>query len=537
MKEDKTHIDKLFNDSLNQRSFEVPEAFLEDLNKRLDAREKKGNRGFFFWFFILVFAGIGIAASVLITREYHPRKAPSPSDSPALAKSGGEPGSPETNHPTTQQSTPKAGVHTHGTTKTESQQLQAYTHKSTEKPVQNPLENKPGTKQRVHPKTDEHLNGNAKPKNHWRSSVASVKKTGSVIQHKEAPKTRISGKARKAKTPSNTTGKLLTAGSGESVPLYSDASLSGVPSGKDTPPKESEKAASPETSPTAGKTENQTSSDSTAATGAKQDTTLAVSPADSTEQAVETPESPSDNATTTHGKNWRTEVQIYGGLGANLIRDKQPNQTTDQMKNQSSILAPSFGVNGHASFNQFTFGLGLSYAQTGEKYTLESYQYSIKDSTVAEVIHDSIPVIVDTVVVWIPYDTTIYHTVQYQDSALQKTTFKNRYSWFSIPIYLGYRFELGKYELIPRIGTQFNIGIGKNTGTFPGQDSSGTVKYQAVKFNVSYLIQLEARRNFDNWYVFVNPYFKSMINPAISADVIRRRYSSWGIQFGIGLKL
>ncbi|MNU90888.1 hypothetical protein D3C71_807670 [compost metagenome] len=166
--------------------------------------------------------------------------------------------------------------------------------------------------------------------------------------------------------------------------------------------------------------------------------------------------------------------------------------------------------------------------------------YTYKDSTYSEHIIDTILVFDDSLGIWVPeiLDTTYYHTYQYkQDSVLERTSFKNQYSWISIPIHFGYRFELGNYELIPRIGAQFNFGIAKNRGNFPNADFDGILEYQAVKFNVSYLIQLEARRNFNRWHVFINPYFKSMINPAISGDLIRRKYSSWGIQFGVGFRL
>jgi len=61
VKDDKEHIDKLF-ESLNDRQFDIPEAFLEDLNKRLD-NEPKRRRFFFLWFLapLVLIGGIGIS--------------------------------------------------------------------------------------------------------------------------------------------------------------------------------------------------------------------------------------------------------------------------------------------------------------------------------------------------------------------------------------------------------------------------------------------------------------------------------------------
>ena len=48
MKDDREHIDQLF-ESLNDRQFDIPEAFLDDLNNRLDNRRPKKKRYFFFY--------------------------------------------------------------------------------------------------------------------------------------------------------------------------------------------------------------------------------------------------------------------------------------------------------------------------------------------------------------------------------------------------------------------------------------------------------------------------------------------------------
>lgn len=558
MKEDKTHIDKLFNDSLNQRSFEVPDAFLEDLNKRLDAGKKKGGGGFRFWLlvFILLFTGVGIAASLLVIRENDTDKTVSASHMQSVSGA-----SDESNY--SQMSAAEKDTTTRqGQDSNADEPAVTQTEANTQNHLQSSQPNpKPGQKQTPNAadsKQTENLNLNVKdrqtvgikPKSRLHSAFKTFGKKSEQTQSTQkiaSEKVLLSGKKARTKTTGrsvvkSTPGRTKNTYSGLASSAKSATSQTETQPGKDKNTNEKPTVPSTtllsETAPA-----NTSQGDTTTAVTSnetKQDSTLAVNPADSTSTPDETAETSPEETNKKkggNGNNWRAEIELFGGLGANMIHDSKTSQTTDQMKNQSSIFAPSFGVNGHASYKQFTFGTGLSYSQTGEKYALEKYKYSTKDSTTAEIIHDSIPVLVDTVIVWIPHDTTIYHTVQYQDSALEKSSIKNRYSWFSIPLYLGYRFELGQYELIPRIGAQFNFGIGKNTGSFPGLDTVGTVKYPAVKFNVSYLIQLEARRNFDHWYVFVNPYFKSMINPAVSGDVIRRRYSSWGIQFGIGLKL
>ena len=238
--------------------------------------------------------------------------------------------------------------------------------------------------------------------------------------------------------------------------------------------------------------------------------------------------------------HWKKEIQIFAGLGGNSIHDssKNPEYLEKVNQNQSSILIPSFGVNANLSYKKFTFGLGVKYEQNGERFKVDIKSTELKDSTYSEFIQDTIWV-QDSIGNWfpIPHDTTIYHTVQYTDSVWVSRSFHNRYSWISIPLHFGYRFELGDYELIPRLGAVFNVGITQRMGGYPNTSFNNSNRYKPVKFNISYLVQLEARKNFEKCFVFVNPYFQSMINPAVSGDAIRRRYSSWGIHFGIGLKL
>ncbi|WP_300661549.1 hypothetical protein [Fluviicola sp.] len=493
--EEKKHIDKLFHEALNQRSFEIPDAFLEDLNKRLDAEEKK--RRVFFWWFAGLLCMTGLSLIIFFSLR-----------SPSFPL----PDSQATNY---KFSASYAAINpevslwkTHLSISADEMAIFAtMTEKSDPisnifaiKPKKQAAEKQSQSGSSVQKHVQEEIGKNeAINKSKIKSTLVSVGKPGSQTSVV-------------LDDLSQTTGKPISDNMASMKPteVIKD-------SGAEKP-------------------------DTTIVSETTKDTTLAVNAADTTSNPLTSSENPGDEKKNKPENQWRTEIQLFGGLGANFINDSH----TDKgylgkiTKNQSSILAPSFGIQGNLSYKKLTFGTGLSYSQTGEKYSSEMMKYTFKDSTYSEHIIDTILTFDDSLGIWVPviHDTTLYYSYQYkQDSTLERTSFKNQYSWISIPIYFGYRFELGKYELIPRIGAQFNFGIAKNKGHFPNADFTGMVEYQAVKFNVSYLIQLEARRNFGRWHIFVNPYFKSMINPAISGDLIRRRYASWGIQFGVGLKL
>jgi hypothetical protein len=68
VKEEKNHIDKLFQEKLGERSFEVPSAFLADMEAKLDATNTRG--GGWITFFTVVFFGALMATSyALITND------------------------------------------------------------------------------------------------------------------------------------------------------------------------------------------------------------------------------------------------------------------------------------------------------------------------------------------------------------------------------------------------------------------------------------------------------------------------------------
>ena len=59
MKDEREHIDDLFKDGAEKRSFNIPDSFLKDLDARLDKIERKKKRRGLWW---LLFLPVGICA-------------------------------------------------------------------------------------------------------------------------------------------------------------------------------------------------------------------------------------------------------------------------------------------------------------------------------------------------------------------------------------------------------------------------------------------------------------------------------------------
>jgi len=242
---------------------------------------------------------------------------------------------------------------------------------------------------------------------------------------------------------------------------------------------------------------------------------------------------------------WRTEIQLYTGFGSTIINDHTTSESYLGVinKDRKPLNTPTFGVNGNVSYKNTTFGLGLSYLQTGE-----SYSTSLDKITYTDVSYFDYDSIVETIYYYEPYGVfigdstqltvdTLTQTETISDTSIVLREIKNRYSWISVPVYFGYHFSFGKYELTPRIGAQFNVGIMQNSGRYPTSNFEALTTYNATRFNVSYLVNIELKRNFNKWSIFARPYFKSMIDPAINESLLKRKYSSWGVQLGVGFDL
>jgi hypothetical protein len=239
-------------------------------------------------------------------------------------------------------------------------------------------------------------------------------------------------------------------------------------------------------------------------------------------------------------KNWVHEIQLYAGMvnSSPLLGFAAENASEQMTVNELSLWSTSYAISYRAGINDFDFGIGIGFLKNGEKvnyptnslneFTIDSSYFmgfeidSIYINQNWEI--DSIPVYVDSSYVISINDTNSF-------------TGKNVYSWINIPLDFGYRFELGEYVFIPRLGVDLGFASGVNIGTYAESTGGGFVERASNRFILSYSLHLEIRRSFNRFHVFVNPYFRSNVMPVISSDIQRRRYHSMGINAGIGFRL
>jgi hypothetical protein len=197
---------------------------------------------------------------------------------------------------------------------------------------------------------------------------------------------------------------------------------------------------------------------------------------------------------------------------------------------------PQFGVGYNFNFNNYSLGTGLLYQKSGESVNYETNTIELQDSVYISGFY------LDTIFnpntqAWDTVEVVIYDTIGVDVIVPQSFIGENRFNWISIPLNFGYRMNLGNFTFIPRVGTSFEFGIGKNNGIYAELIDQGLIEHQANRFVLSYSLQFEIRRNFERFHIFINPYFKSNITPVISSEVQIRKYNSWGLNAGIGISL
>ncbi|MBT5437685.1 MAG: hypothetical protein HOK92_00630, partial [Flavobacteriales bacterium] len=144
------------------------------------------------------------------------------------------------------------------------------------------------------------------------------------------------------------------------------------------------------------------------------------------------------------------EIQLYGGMlnsSSNLILSND-SSTFPMNTTETNLWSSSFGVMYRAKIKQFDLGAGLSWMKTGEKanYGTNTLEMAEVDSLIfIEWQTDS--VFNQNTQTWsidsIPlYDSTTV-TTYINNSIFYNAA--NKYTWISIPLRFGYRFDINKF--------------------------------------------------------------------------------------------
>ena len=530
MKEEKDHIDDFFKERSEQSSFEAPDSFLDDINSKLDVLDqKKKRRGGFFWLWTLIPIGL-IMMYVLWPEDIQTKKTKS-IVSLENQESNAEGASTDSiNERKSESILIKDSLKEEKITErsiNNAEKRSAEEPKSLKNVLQDDLKKSDELADQNKPLW---LKQEIKNKDESKSPNASIDNENQNLETTQPKNDEESTKVKLANTNTDE--------NEETDPIEIDDSIDENVN-KIALNVDSIDQMIAEDSITTNETSEIKSEqiDSLLTEKEDQDSTL------TSEEVTEPKENLEVSKIKTEKKDKIShEIQLFGGMlntSSNLILSGD-SSIYPMNTMESNLWSPSFGFMYRAKINQFDFGAGLSWMQNGEKvnYSTSITQYTDVDSLIfvtwqIDSIYnqnsqtwtvDSIPLFDTTTTTESITDSIFYNDI-------------NKYTWISIPLRFGYRFDINKFSIIPRVGIDLSFVSSSNLGTYVEQYNQGLVQKSPSQFVLSYALQLEVRRNFERWHVSVNPYFRSNVTPVISSVIQTRRYNSWGINAGIGLKL
>lgn len=242
-----------------------------------------------------------------------------------------------------------------------------------------------------------------------------------------------------------------------------------------------------------------------------------------------------ENTPQTNRDPLKLELQLFGGAskwGFNTFSTNEGFKDKLDL-NSKSLWTPTFGLNVNSYYKDITFGTGVSFLSIKEENIFESFDVSTYDSTYLagyneNVTYDSLGNPIDTT--YTPY----YDSTTVTDTSFTNSIIQNQYSWIQIPINIGYRFQLNKWAIIPRLGMNIGIGINNSDVRYPDENYDQIVAGPPVKWNLSLQPSLEIRRDFGNWHAYTRLDYRRNITPTVEYDWFDRRYQGGMVRLGVG---
>lgn len=489
-------MDQLFSNKLSEQSFDVPEAFLADLNNKLDAlAPAKKNKFPWFWSALMLLFGSALVTFIVMTKtNVNDANLTKVTNTVELNKNHDDPLNSEKNT--------SINVSSNSNLNSDNKENN---NKSTN-------QNKPNSELL---KTTQ--NG----------TVESTTKNNATFQKSVQSKNKSVPTDKKFKNPKIKSTRIVENGDETSIaPSDKKLNSSTVEGNKNNLNDKNDSFIDTNSVGLSNNANVLSNQDDDSKTQPLIDSTNSSSPlVDETNQSVNKPT-----------KNKHFEAQFFGGYGISRSSIVSSNQdySSETRRQESKKTNPDFGININYAIQNSTFSMGVRYFQTGEKYNYTTNLTTYYDSLVLVTI-DSI------------YFDTLnnnFDTITY--TALQNQTFNttttsnfqgiNNYSWLGIPISFGYQVGIGKWAILPKIGINIEIGLLNSRGKYLNNELSQIVELSPMKFGLSYALQCELRREIKTWHVFVNPYFRSNFKPTIIGDGWERKYHFYGINFGVGIK-
>jgi len=229
-------------------------------------------------------------------------------------------------------------------------------------------------------------------------------------------------------------------------------------------------------------------------------------------------------------KKWFVELQLFGDISDVILETNATyNSILSETQGTEEVTTPmGYGLGLKLNYNKWALTSGINKLKIEENVNYNLISISSFDTILQwwEIIwiYDSATHTWDSIYI------QMHDTVLIYDTTHLKFNSKNVFEYISIPFYLSYRIDWGRWALIPGIGGVAHIRKNPLSVQYP---ISKEDKYNTDKFLLTYIATLEIRHQFNRWHIFAQPYYQSALRP--SQD-INRKYEVYGVRMGLGVR-
>ncbi|MDX2362253.1 MAG: hypothetical protein QNK23_15710 [Crocinitomicaceae bacterium] len=256
-------------------------------------------------------------------------------------------------------------------------------------------------------------------------------------------------------------------------------------------------------------------SDSTASEGNTDQVELDDSSSDPSVEPPKPNQEPGDD-------KWSIQLAIGGSYVSRMIQGT-PEYMQKRTDEEQNIFAPQFSLGVNYHLNNWRLSAGIDYLQLGEDV---NYTPTITETDVFAYFDTTI--VIDTLGIDTTY-TPVYVVTTDTNTLITEANGKNRYSYITVPLTVGYRFDIGNFSIAPRLGIGLRFALG-GTGRYASEDLSNYAELKPEAFSLSYHGSIEFAYRFKQIGVFIEPRFQSTFGTFNS----NHRY--WDIGGQIGLR-
>ncbi len=232
------------------------------------------------------------------------------------------------------------------------------------------------------------------------------------------------------------------------------------------------------------------------------------------------------------------EFQLSSGVHIPQLTPQEGVNGSELALYNQSGFTPSYTFGGKVSiwYSNISLSSGLDFLTAKEENLfefeeIETYDSSYVSNVDTTVIYDSLQ----------PIDTTYtyyYDTTTVTDTTVSRIPVNQQYTWLQIPLQLGYQFRLNNWAIIPRAGVNLAIGIRQTEKNYPNETFDELQSYNpSTRVLLNLNGSLEVRRKFGNWHIFTRGDYQTGMRPIVKGDYFDRKYSGFRINLGIGLTL